>query len=333
MGKQVASYDPVSLEDGQVKPSTTTAMAKHVHDSHFEIGDAYDDDDEAECYVEEPEKYLRVRVLAPCDLGAGYKLLVKVASSDETEYVGRFSQQPQTGDYFYVMVPSGGVRKGETFVAPKWSPRRIEGDFSDGLCSCSMNEGGNNQCLPFGNWCLAAWCCSPMAYGAIMEKLKLDWCANHHRGSDTHPRVRKVYRIVVTLLVIFWASLILQLVLQALSMAALESSSSPSTYSSTHTTSTPGPITTILFVLFFLVAFAGGIYRLFYVFYKLIVAIKTRMQFRQQYQIRPHDGCCEDCLAVYFCSCCSALQMYRHMEKSGDVPHRLQRSVDAEMIV
>lgn len=48
----------------------------------------------------------------------------------------------------------------------------------------------------------------------------------------------------------------------------------------------------------------------------LVFQIKTRNFFRRHYNIPASccqgDGCCDDCCCVYWCSCCSVIQMLRH---------------------
>lgn len=62
------------------------------------------------------------------------------------------------------------------------------------------------------------------------------------------------------------------------------------------------------------------------VFMTAIVAF-IRWRIRQKYQI-PGNGC-EDCLCVFFCSCCSAMQAYHHMDLAHDAP-RMGKTVSAE---
>jgi Cys-rich protein (TIGR01571 family) len=61
--------------------------------------------------------------------------------------------------------------------------------------------------------------------------------------------------------------------------------------------------------------------------YMVVVATRTRWAFRQVYQIPGH--CFLDCLVSYFCNCCSALQMYRHMKASGERPMRFESTIVA----
>jgi hypothetical protein len=63
---------------------------------------------------------LRVRVVAPCDLHAGYKLLIKTSD----------------GEVFDVVIPDEDVHRGQEFEATKLQPKPIESHFSDGLCGC-----------------------------------------------------------------------------------------------------------------------------------------------------------------------------------------------------
>ena len=57
-----------------------------------------------------------------------------------------------------------------------------------------------------------------------------------------------------------------------------------------------------------------------------IIVIFIRWKIRQKYQIA--GNCCEDCLCVSFCPCCSAMQAYHHMELAQEAP-RMGRTVTA----
>jgi hypothetical protein len=58
----------------------------------------------------------------------------------------------------------------------------------------------------------------------------------------------------------------------------------------------------------------------------IIIVAMIRWKIRQKYQIK--GNCCEDCLCASFCSCCSAMQAYHHMELAQEAP-RMGRTVPA----
>jgi Cys-rich protein (TIGR01571 family) len=225
----------------------------------------FDGVEEATPEARDPDEVLRrVRVVAPCDLLPRYELLVKT----------------QDGEVFDVMIPHNGAYRGQEFEAIKFQPKPIEGYFSDGLCDCCDE----------GNWCWIAFCCQGLAFGALMEKLKLTWCADR-----TVSRPKYTYAIVATIWFIFCFAYV---ILRALRVYA------------------SGNVT-ILALL--------GVINLIILIYFIVIQTKTRMAFRYKYSI-PGECCC-DCLASYFCGCCSALQMYRHMKHSDERP-----PVEAEIV-
>ena len=52
--------------------------------------------------------------------------------------------------------------------------------------------------------------------------------------------------------------------------------------------------------------------------FAIFFATATRTAVRRKYKIP--GTCIGDCLCVYFCSCCTLLQSYRHMKRNGDTP-------------
>mmetsp|Transcript_22146 Transcript_22146/g.61541 ORF Transcript_22146/g.61541 Transcript_22146/m.61541 type:complete len:151 (+) Transcript_22146:1194-1646(+) len=91
-------------------------------------------------------------------------------------------------------------------------------------------------------------------------------------------------------------------------------------------------VTTVYVVSYFLGLFSllGPIY-LALTIYLLVIYTKTRTAVREKYKI-PGD-CCSDCFLSWFCNCCTSLQLYRHMHRSGDRPHRFQSWVAEGAIV
>lgn len=65
-------------------------------------------------------------------------------------------------------------------------------------------------------------------------------------------------------------------------------------------------------------------------FYFCWVKTRTRMIAREKYFI--HGSCCEDCCLTFWCSCCAALQMHRHMKRSGDSPRPFKTVGHAEIV-
>jgi len=220
-----------------------------------------------------------VRVVAPSDLPPNYKLLVR----------------GNDGTTFSVIVPKHGVQKHQTFEAEKWQPNPIEGRFSDDLFSCGSE----------GNFCGVSTFCTGLAFGAIMENLKLNACAG--RSVSQNPP-RHTYKIVAFMWFVFVATYI-----PTYRLVDLDAS-----YANQ-------PTPTLFDVVNQYVNYAFFIYLIF-------IWAKTRMAFRSKYKIP--GNCCTDLLVSYFCNCCSSLQMYRHMKRSGEQPARFVtvKAVEAEII-
>jgi len=199
------------------------------------------------------------------------------------------------GTTFVVTVPKQGVQKGQTFEAEKYGAVPVEGHFSDDLCSC----GGE------GTYCGIAICCNGLAYAGIMEKLQLNMCAG--RSVSQHPS--NTFKIVAFL----WFAYLAMYVIQNYVYVTLVGGEDLDTGS-------------FLVVQTFLLVNMG------LSIYLIVIMTKTRMAFRSKYIIP--GNCCTDCLVSYFCTCCSSLQMYRHMKRSGDRPARFATftGVEAEIV-
>lgn len=227
--------------------------------------------------------FRRVRVTAPCDLPPKYKLAVTTGD----------------GETFDVIIPEKGVYRGQEFEADKWQPKRIEGVFGDDIFNCCGE----------GRWFAIAACCTGLAFGAIMEKLQLTWCANHSAAS---PRPKTTFATVAVLWSLF--------VFTYVAFHLVPITSEPQSQAEL-----PSSNLSVVFLALAPVQFA-------LIIYFIVIQTKTRMAFRFAYKIP--GSCCIDCLVSSYCGCCSALQMYRHMKRSGDRPVRFsdQGAVPAEIV-
>jgi Cys-rich protein (TIGR01571 family) len=153
--------------------------------------------------------------------------------------------------------------------------------------------GCGGEGLIFGVAC----CCSGVAFAALMERLKLDPCGGRQCSG------KATFFIFSTI----WMVLLITTCVNYSFVADPTASESK-----------PG-----LF-LFNVISFY-----VFVVWY-VVAETRTRMAFRLHYRIP--GNCFLDCLSVYFCECCSSLQMYRHMKKSGERPMRFESLVEAEIV-
>ena len=218
--------------------------------------------------VPEASHPTRFRVYAPCHLPPNYRLTVK--------------NGPDT-DLFEVLVPERGVYAGEAFEAEAITDTEpIRGRWSDGIFDCFYCNEESGCCLFWG-----ACCCSGIVFGALMERLHLDWFASRVTSGDAHRSTYEMVALIWLLMVFF-------------------------------------PIANI---------FTMGLLALvvwMFPFYFCFIRTRTRMVAREKYMIS--GSCCEDCCLTTFCSCCAALQMHRHMKRSGDTPRPFRSIGHAEIV-
>lgn len=212
----------------------------------------------------------------------------------------------EDGESFDVMTPDQGVYQGQEFEASRFH-KPVQGHFSDDLCGCC------SACCGEGWYFWLSWCCIGVAIGSIMEKLSLTWCADYRlmMPKNTFKTVCWLWFLLVAI------SFIDNLVRGVKGGVSFKPGEfAPATESMTGAGG-------IVYQVFGLVGFALGLYF-------FVIQIKTRMAFRQRYKI--YGSCCCDCLATWFCACCSALQMYRHMKRSGETPPHFNDSIPATLI-
>jgi Cys-rich protein (TIGR01571 family) len=64
--------------------------------------------------------------------------------------------------------------------------------------------------------------------------------------------------------------------------------------------------------------------------YFCFLEMTAKLALREKYSIPGY--CLQDCCVSYWCSCCSALQMFRHMKMSGEEPKCCAKHVEATMV-
>lgn len=226
---------------------------------------------------------------------ASHREMVRVVAPSDLPPNYKLLARGNDGTTFSVVVPKHGVQRNQTFEAEKLQPNPIEGRFGDDLFSCGSE----------GNFCGVSTFCTGLALGAIMEKLKLNACAG--RSMSQNPS-RHTFKIVAFLWFVYLATYIL----------TYRNEDPDASYANQ-------PTPTLFDSVNEYVNWAVLIYY-------TVIKIKTRMAFRSNYKIP--GNCFSDCLVSFFCDCCSSLQMYRHMRRSGDQPARFSTVmvVEAEII-
>lgn len=308
-----AKYDRVNPEDGsnikenirnedyytRIAPSSVTEghvqQAAAIMTSAFDIEVEDSEEEENPIPIVEKVTSTRVRVVAPFDLPAQYRLGVRV--SDEDGFPS----------YFDVIVPEGGVCKGRPFEASKYEPGPIEGGFSDDLCDCCDGCGST--------YCWIGWCCTPFAQAAIMERLHLDWSGFHS------PHAKHTFLIISLAFVLYLNFAIGKGAVHV--YFAQQYSCNGGFHRNVYCTDQYNEDEVFVIGIFQ----AGMTVISLFIFFTLF---STRRTFRRIYNIP--SSCFGDCATAYFCSPCATLQMYRHMKRSGHRPHRFETFVEAKIV-
>lgn len=137
-----------------------------------------------------------------------------------------------------------------------------------------------------------AFCCPGVVYAAIMEKLNLSECGGPGGNASGQPT--------------FWIVTAATAIVVLTQFILLTSADGEKT---------PGWIALLNQGTFV---------------YLCVAFTWARASVRRRYSIGGH--CCVDCLLGWWCTCCSALQMYRHMKRSGERPARFDH-IQAEATI
>jgi len=149
------------------------------------------------------------------------------------------------------------------------------GQWRRDFCSCFQ---GFSCCV-----CVMGWCCSPIMIGQVMQRLKLNWfgcpvtdSTNGQKGQQPSKPICIVYTVLTLLLIVlgFFVEIV------SVKLTTVVS------------------IISVIIGVYFTIAFTCA-----------------RKSMRQRYDL-PHTCCdvpgLDDCCSVYWCGCCSAIQMHRH---------------------
>lgn len=225
---------------------------------------------------------VRVKVTAPASLPPGYAIQVLYQEQDEN------NNPKDVWKKGVVQVPldGEGVQKGDVFEAETKPYDNVKqargywlgGEFEPRVCCCSPTTDTD--------FCLLAWCCTPVAWACLLERLvELE---EQNMGKKRKYRPQFVAKSIGGLSLLF-------LILYLISML----SGTVTTKSKGAGDSTPSTLFAIVFVVFGMIA---------------------RAKVRAHYNIRS-DNACYDCMCVTFCSKCSVLQSYYQMKKAHEHPH------------
>lgn len=219
-----------------------------------------------------------VSVVAPATLPEGYTFDAEV-----------------NGTVFTVTVPQGGVKEGQTFMAPMIVDSTSVQDYHkvphgrwrDGLFNCF----GVGICHP--SLCLTYWC-RPLALAQIMTRMQLNFCGEQ-KGPAAASNTFKY--MLVLWLVYFGTEQVLGALVMSYTPQEPNDDSVTIEYSTTYWA---------LYGVLRALQFMFGIYM-------LVIIIRTRSLVREKYSI-PEENCvgCEDCCCGVFCNCCVVAQMARH---------------------
>ena len=168
------------------------------------------------------------------------------------------------------------------------------GDFGYGLCTC-MDE--KTCCKPIW-W--SAYCLPCITAGQLVNRFHWDACSNNTTRSRSE-------------VFFFFVGIILLLALLAiLFFTSIRCTSEDDYYGyySGYNTTVCGVAKYGWFIYFLWLAV--------FITY-IVMLVKMRIRFRKHYNIQ--GSCCEDCLTVYFCNCCSLIQMLRQTHDETKYPY------------
>ncbi|KAL3928364.1 MAG: hypothetical protein SGBAC_012686 [Bacillariaceae sp.] len=231
----------------------------------------------------DPPVKVRVNVTSPSTLPPGYVMQILYQEKDES------GNAKETWKKAIVTVPvdGPGVEKGEAFEAearPFDTVNQIRGywlgsEFDCNVCCCSPTTDAD--------FCVLAWCCTPVAWACLFEQL-VDLKEQNLGKKKYRPRFKAKSLGFLSMLFVI------------LSLAAMTSNLATYDYESG---GTDNSLATKVFAVIFV---AFGIF--------------VRSKIREHYSIKG-GNCISDCLWMTCFSTCSVLQSYHQMKKAHEHPH------------
>lgn len=189
------------------------------------------------------------------------------------------------GITFTATVPEGGVGEGDTFEVAYPSKSEVNAfEVPSGKFRHTLCSCFNSCCCLF----MMGWCCSSCVVGQVMQRLNFNFFGCPRVNADGTPVTGK--RPPVCMMI------------AAASIA----------------TSIIGG------VLFSVYPEYGSYPYAIFGWYMLIVTVITRYNMRKKFDIESNccgDNCCGDCLSVWFCPCCSIIQMASHTHDHDAYPY------------
>jgi len=204
------------------------------------------------------------------------------------------------GKTFSVTVPEGGIGEGDDFIVPYPKddavdptsiPIAVAAVAEPILVNSMTNNNTNNSVatafvVPTGRWryelcdccsacccpCLMGWCCYPILMAQVMERMKFNFFGCPNETGN-QPPVCITYTIITLVFYVFG-------------------------------------------LIFMYTTQWGYVLWIIWCFYMLLVFTISRNTIRKKYNIEPICPCgdneLDDCCSVYWCACCTAIQLARH---------------------
>ena len=195
------------------------------------------------------------------------------------------------GKLHTVQVPPGGVTAGQRFSAiiVQQGPPPMAGvapgaATATGIPTGNWRDGQFDCCNKCNAACLLGCCCSPCAVGQVMTRMNLDWKGDTFKGRQHEKPSLSTFKIVLIITAIYHVL--------------------------AHICASVGA-TVVEYVL--------GVLMTVYV---VLITCRTRKLIRTTYSI-PTNSCgeeMEDCCCSFWCNCCVACHMGRHLVDYDQYP-------------
>jgi len=228
-----------------------------------------------------------LEVIAPENLPEGYTFNVTISGSD---------------NIVAVTVPEGGVIAGQKFTTkvenlnPIQPKQTTDGNWKDGICACFKHG-------IFHPMVWNACCCTLVALGQVMTRLKLNWAAI---PSKSEIEIKRTFEILLGITAFLLLS---NWILGTIMLYEIEAHTDENNI----TTLTYSP-------LYEIINLVRNIMNFFSLVYTIYAITKTRSYIREKYSIE--GSLIGDCCLAFWCGCCTITQMARHTTDYDVYPGR-----------